>query len=404
MNVLLISPEYPPRCVGGGGVVYKNLSEQLASKGHSVKVLAGNLSNKNLVGSIESVEGKVDLNFVPLLPYPKLKKANSASYTPPTLPGLLFILKELVRNRNAVVHLHGFCHPVIDMTALACMATQKKYILTCHGIPVNPSNFSAPARVLFNLYLSTIGRLVVKKASALTTVSNSLKNECTSKNLTNKKTIVIPNGADDTLLLSKVQTVSIIERKYNLEGKKVIFALGRLSENKGFQHLVKAMHTVLTQVPTAVALIAGSGPYRTELEKLIENEGLSANVKLIGWVSEEEKAALFQRSDVVVFPSVNEPFGIVLLEALKLHKPLIAFNTESAREILHNDCALLVPVGDESELGQAVVQVIVNPLLKNKLVANSSVVDSYSWEKIATQYLNVYQSVNQSQMSECKRN
>ena len=111
MNVLLISPEYPPRCIGGGGVVYQNLSEQLASKGHNVKVLAGNLENKGLVGKVESVEGKVELNFVPLFPYPKFKKANSDSYTPPTILGFLFILKELVRNRTAVVHLHGFCHP-----------------------------------------------------------------------------------------------------------------------------------------------------------------------------------------------------------------------------------------------------------------------------------------------------
>jgi glycogen synthase len=394
VKVLLVSPEYPPRSIGGGGAVYKNLSEQLKRKGNSVNVIAGNFENKYVLGKIEVSDDNVRLSFVPLLPHPKLKKANSASYTPPTLKGILFIVKELVRNKNNIVHLHGFCHPIIEVTAFACMALRKKYLITCHGIPINPQTFSFPAKVFFNLYLSTIEKLIVKKAVALTTVSSSLKNECINRNLINKKMLVIPNGTDSTLTNPKANNAIAVEEKYSLQGRNMIFALGRLSENKGFQFLIRAMHNVIASVPNSVAVIAGSGPYKMQLEELIQSEGLSGNVKLVGWVSEEVKAALYDLSEVVVFPSINEPFGMVMLEALKLHKPLISFNTESAREVLSAESAMLVSVGNASALGNAIVQVLTDSELKSQLVANASKAKVSSWDKVANQYLDVYQVVN----------
>jgi glycosyltransferase involved in cell wall biosynthesis len=395
LKILLVSPEYPPRSIGGGGAVYKNLSGQLASKGHSVNVIAGNFDNKNPLGKIEVSEDNGHLSFIPLLPHPNLKKANSASYTPPTLRGILFIVKALVRNKNNIVHLHGFCHPIIEVTAFTCIVFRKKYVITCHGIPINPQTFSLPAKIFFNLYLSIIERLIVKNAVALTTVSGSLKNECISRNLINKKMVVIPNGTDSSLANPQANIVIAIEEKYSLQGRPVIFALGRLSENKGFHFLIKAMHTVIASVPNAVAVIAGSGPYKTQLEELIQSEGLSGNVKLVGWVSENVKAALYELSEVVVFPSINEPFGMVMLEALKLHKPLISFNTDSAREVLSPESAMLVAVGDASALGNAIVQVLTDSELKSKLVANASKANVSSWDKVANQYLDVYQVINE---------
>jgi glycosyltransferase involved in cell wall biosynthesis len=392
MKILLISPEYPPLNIGGGGLVYKSLSNQLKTRGHSINVVAGNYTNRQLAGNVATViDEDISVNFVPLFPL-NLKNANLKTYTPPTLGGFLFVLKQLIQRKNDVVHLHGFCHPLIDFSAFACMALRKKYVITCHGIP-KISSKTRLSTIILSVYLILVERMVVQKASALTTVSQSLKNECISKQLMNKKTLVIPNGANFSFKPAEPNVMQALEQAYSLNGKPVIFAIGRLSENKGFQYLIEAMQQVVLSVPDAITLIAGIGSYKESLQQLIDSKGLQTNVKLLGLISEEEKVALYKRADVVVFPSTNEPFGLVLLEASMMHKPIIGFDLKSTREIISDDGSLLVPVGDSQKLGQAIVEVITNPKLKSILESNSGKVKAQSWEKIANQYLNVYKKV-----------
>jgi glycosyltransferase involved in cell wall biosynthesis len=337
------------------------------------------------------------VNFVPLFPLSS-KNANLATYTPPTIRGLLFMLKKIIHCKDAAVHLHGFCHPTIDLAAVSCILLHKKYVITCHGIPKIPKETGKLTKMAFTLYLSAIERPIVQKAAALTTVSKSLKNECTNNQLINKKTSVISNGANLSLTPIEPMAIRLLEEKHQVKNKPVIFAIGRLSENKGFQYLIEAMQNVLQSIPDAVAFIAGTGAYRIELEKLISAKDLQNNVKLLDWINDEEKAAFYQRADVIVFPSTNEPFGIVLLEASMMHKPIVGFDITSTREILPKDTGLLVSVGDSVKLGQAIIEVISNPTLKSKLSAESEKVRADSWENISAQYLNVYQSITSPQM------
>lgn len=312
------------------------------------------------------------------------------------------MLKKIIHSKDAAVHLHGFCHPTIDLAAVTCILLQKKYVMTCHGIPKIPTETSRLTKLAFTVYLNLIERPIVQKAAALTTVSKSLKNECTNNQLINKSTSVIPNGANLSLTPIEPKAVQALEEKHQIKNKPVIFAIGRLSENKGFQYLIEAMQTVVRSIPDAVAFIAGTGAYHVELERLISVKGLESNVKLLGWISDQEKAAFYKRADVIVFPSTNEPFGIVLLEASMMHKPIVGFNIASTREILPKNAGLLVSVGDSVALGQAIIEVISNPILKSKLSAESEKVTAASWENISAQYLNVYQSINSPQMVNSK--
>jgi glycosyltransferase involved in cell wall biosynthesis len=394
MKVLLVTPEYPPLNIGGGGIVYENLSKQLKKNGHCINVVAGNFSNRKLFGRVERFPvNSVNVNFVPLLPFPKSKKFDLATYTFPTLNGILYIVKELVRSKNEVIHLHGFFHPIINITAFLCIVFRKKYILTCHGIAKSPEIFRFPSKNLFELYLSTIERTLVRKASALTMVSCFLMTECKSKNLVNKHMIVIPNGPNSSLGKVNPNLISGVEKKYSLNNKKLIFAIGRISPNKGFQFLIDAMQIVVAKVPNAVAVIAGSGSYKSSLVDLVNRKGLSNNVKLVGWVNEESKAALYERSEVVVFPSLYEPFGIVILEALMMHKPIVAFNTKSSKETIKKDTGLLVPTGNSKELADAILRIVTDSQLREKLVANTNRSEILSWEEISNKYVEIYNHV-----------
>jgi 1,4-alpha-glucan branching enzyme len=389
MKTLLITPEFPPAVIGGGGIVYQNLSEHLALKDNKVTVIAGNISNKGLWGKVKKPKAdNVVVNLIPLFPFPKNNNYVSSSYTFPTLSGSIHLLKELIKSKDTAIHLHGFCHPMIDMAAFFCLFFDRKYVLTCHGIPKSPETSSLKG--LFKLYLSTIESIVVRNAAALTVVSNALLNECKTKNLVNDNMTVIPNGPNNALVEVTAKTASEVEKKYSLENKKVIFAIGRMSPVKGFQFLVAAMQKVALILPDVVAVIAGSGPFLTTLIESVNETGLSDNVKLVGQISEQKKAALYQRSEAVVFPSLNEPFGIVILEALRMHKPIIAFNTESSREVIKKGTGLLVPAGDSAELANAIVKIVTDLPLRQRIIANTMKDEIVSWEKIADSYIGEY--------------
>ena len=404
MKVLLITPEFPPLNIGGGGIVYENLSKQLKLEGHEVTVIAGNFSNKSLIGNIECSQfNGLNVKFVPLLPFPKSSKFNSSSYTLPTLKGAIQIIKEINHSKEKVIHLHAFCHPMIDIAAFTCIFYHKKYVITCHGIPKSPEAMSFSSRNLFKIYLSTVERIVVRKASALTAVSNVLMRECATKKLTNQNTIIIPNGSNTALKRANPDTIINVEKKYALNNKKLIFAVGRLSPIKGFQFLVDAMQLVVTKVPDSVAIIAGSGPYKESLAEMINKNGLSGNIKLIGPIDEETKAALYERSEAVVFPSLNEPFGIVILEALMMHKPIIAFNTESSREIIQKGTGLLVPTNDTEALANAIMKIFTDKRLREQITAKTFTAKFSSWQEIVNQYLLVYQKLYEQNFMDNKQ-
>jgi glycosyltransferase involved in cell wall biosynthesis len=393
MNILLVCPEYPPRNIGGGGIVYKSIANELKKKGHKVRVIAGNLNCKQIVGQIELIYDQgVPVHFIPLILPPKFRNFDVRTYTPPTITGIAFLIKELIQSRKEVIHLHGLCHPLVDLAAFTCMLTRKKYVFTCHGIPKSPRTSGSFWRFILKSYLSIIEKIVIKRAAMVTTVSNSLLKECLEEKLTNKMMVVIINGVNTELQLVKPKPIGEFEKKYRLKGKRIVFAIGRLNQNKGFQHLINAMIDVTQRIPAAMAIIAGTGPYKERLQEQIYEKNLTKKVKLVGWISEEEKATFYKYCDTVVFPSLQEPFGLVILEALAMHKPVIAFNTETATQLLDNGFnSLLVPLADEKKLAATITRILEDKTLQEKIIANTyTKIRIFEWNKIIKKYINTY--------------
>lgn len=393
MRILIICPEYPPRNIGGGGIVYRNLAKNLTENGHDVQIIAGNFKNRKIFGHVEKIhDEQLSVNFVPLIFSPKFRRFNLETYTPPTFFGLLFLIKKILKTNNEIVHLHGLCHPIIDFAAFICVLSKKKYIFTCHGIPKSPATSGFFWRKLYDIYLALIGRFVIKNAVAVTFISKSLLSECKLENLVNENMSVIPNGVDNELQNVKSLSFGELDKKHKLKGKKIIFAIGRLNQTKGFQHLINAMPKIIEELPETILVIAGVGPYEGELKKQIQKKNLLSHVKLVGWVDEPEKKALYECSDVVIFPSTYEPFGLVILEAMSMKKPLIAFRTSSAKELMKNDIIdITVPVADENALSRSIIKILLNNNLKNEIIEmNLKRLECFDWSKITKKYVSTY--------------
>lgn len=149
----------------------------------------------------------------------------------------------------------------------------------------------------------------------------------------------------------------------------VIGAMGRFVAKKGFRTLIDALQHLATTGVTFRAVIAGDGEEAKTLRALASRRGLDGVVEFPGW--QDDKTAFFDRIDVFCLPSLHEPFGIVLLEAMAQALPVIATDSEGPSEIIHDGHdGVIVPSGDPSALAEAIAAVLRNPQAANEIGLN----------------------------------
>jgi glycosyltransferase involved in cell wall biosynthesis len=136
-------------------------------------------------------------------------------------------------------------------------------------------------------------------------------------------------------------------------------AYGRLVRKKGFDVLLRAFRALLDQGFAARLVLAGGGPEAPALAGLARELGLTEAVEFTGWC--DDVAGLLASHDVFVLPSLDEPFGIVVLEAMAMQMPIVATRTQGPREVLDGETAYLAEVGDVKTLTEAMAQALRDP-------------------------------------------
>jgi glycosyltransferase involved in cell wall biosynthesis len=188
--------------------------------------------------------------------------------------------------------------------------------------------------------------------------------------LPGEKIKVIHNGID----LNNWQTFNRWElrQKLGLERETfVILAVGRLVAWKGHSFLINALNTPPLKAEKNIKLlIAGDGPLKKQLTQLVAEQGLSAKITFLGYVTNVPE--LMAAADLFVLPSINEPFGLVLLEAMAAKLPIIATNDGGVPEIItHRQTGWLVPPQDATALAAAISRLKSDANLRATLAATA---------------------------------
>jgi glycosyltransferase involved in cell wall biosynthesis len=150
------------------------------------------------------------------------------------------------------------------------------------------------------------------------------------------------------------------------EDAKLMLALGRLHAVKGFDTLIRAV----ALLPDVYCVIAGEGPERAALSRLIDELGLRARIKLLGW--REDTGPLLKAADIFVSSSRHEPLGNMVLEAFGAQTPVLAARAEGPVELIrHGEDGLLVPVDDAKALAAAASELLGDVHLRVRLALNA---------------------------------
>ncbi len=233
-----------------------------------------------------------------------------------------------------------------------------------------------------------LGGLVTRLSSRVIAISESVRAKHRGAAL--KKVVVIPPGVDMGWFVPGTG---------EQPSQRVCF-IGRLTREKGIESLIEAAALVAERVPTARFVIAGA-PFTIDDEiylegiKLMTAEiGLTDRVEFPGYV--DDVKSLLVGCDMLAVPSRREGLGRVVLEAMAMGKPVVAFATGGLTEIITDgENGLLAAPGDSNALAQAMIRLLGDRDLAGRLGGNGrkTVASEYSSDLVAEKTMALYDEI-----------
>ncbi|MDP9225674.1 MAG: glycosyltransferase family 4 protein [Actinomycetota bacterium] len=231
-------------------------------------------------------------------------------------------------------------------------------------------------------------RIALRQADAVTACSRFVLADAEQRfGLPRGRGSVIPNGVEFN--------EGVPALPLDLPFKRFVLTMGRVVAKKGFDLMLDAFVSIARDHPEVGLVIGGSGPARDDLVRRAAEAGLAGRVSFPGVLSRGEIAWAMGVADVFVLPSRVEPFGIVVLEALRAGCPVVVSGRGGAPEIVRDgiDGLIVDPVQIEA-LSASVDRILTDKELAQRLsTSGRSRAAEFDWHSIAARYRDVYQRV-----------
>ena len=367
MKIALVSP-YDFAYPGGVTNHISSLEHHLTQMGHQVKVIAPASKAVSTFGD----------RFIPIgKPRPIPASGSIARIT--ISPWLSSRIKAVLdQEKFDIIHLHEPLVPMLCTTVLRLSHTP------------NVGTFHASGARDWYSYSSPLGKLLLKKwfikLDGKIAVS-TLAMDCISKHFPGYYNI-IPNGIDLEHFSPDVSPIDEF-----CDGKLNILFVGRLEKRKGVNYLLEAYQRVKGEVSNSRLIIVGPGTrLRHKYEKQVKHNGLK-DVVFVGYASYVELPRYYKTADIFCAPATGwESFGIILLEAMAVGKPVVASSIEGyASLVTHGGEGLLVPPKDKEILARALISLMTDESLRQQMGARGRLrAREYDWKLIAQRVLNYY--------------
>ena len=302
---------------------------------------------------------------------------------------------EDLRERAAtfdIVHIHGL-YRFHDLAAATVARHQGiPYLIQAHG-SLDPWHRRQKRRAK-NLYHGLIEDPIIRGAAAVLCTSHREQSSIRALAY-DVPTQVIPVGIDaESLRLPGDFQFAAAGVD---DGARVVTFLGRISAKKGVPLLVESFRSVATAFPNARLLIAGPDDegIGRDLTVRIAEGGLRDRVYFPGVLGDSQKRALLQRSDVLVLPSADESFGIVVAEAMAVGCPVVVSPDVAIEDVVRASGAGLVVRRHPSAIANAVAAILSEPALGRSMgeAGKVTVDEQFSWPIVARKMEALYDAV-----------
>jgi glycosyltransferase involved in cell wall biosynthesis len=194
-----------------------------------------------------------------------------------------------------------------------------------------------------------LDRLCLPHYESVICVSGDLHEQCIRAGVPAHHCVLIENGIDTDEYQRRQTKVQAKERLGVPPRRLVVGAVGRLSPEKGFDNLIRALQGLLARGLDVELLIAGEGDERLHLQKLSTDLGMGERVRFLGYQSDTRK--IYEAMDVFALSSIREGLPNVLLEAMAMEVPVVATRIAGIPQLIADgENGLLVEPGSEAQL------------------------------------------------------
>lgn len=375
MKILMLTWEYPPRIVGGIARVVHDLSKRLIKDGHEVTVVT---YKEGDLPDYENDKG-VKIYRVPNF---EINPNNFIDWIMQLNFNLVAKATEIIAKEGKfdVIHAHDWL-----------VAYAAKTLKNSFGIPLVATIHATEAGRNGGIhdetqrYINDSEWLLTYEASEVIVNSSFMKSEIQRLfGLPYDKINVIPNGLNMTAFSGLEKDYSF-RRQYAADNEKIILTMGRMVYEKGVQHLIAAMPKILANYHDAKLVVVGKGGMIDDLRMQADALGISQKVYFAGFLN-SRKVPIYQCSDIAVFPSTYEPFGIVALEAMLAGIPTVVSDVGGLGEIVkHGINGMKSYAGNPNSIADSVLELLYHPELCANVTkaAKAEVKENYNWAKIA---------------------
>jgi glycosyltransferase involved in cell wall biosynthesis len=338
MKILFVTHRYPPR-TGGVETHVQELATRLVERGHDVTVFS---ADDGTDVATESTDDGVHV-----------RRFRSVS------PGGSFYVAPqmaiAVRKADAdVVHAHNYHAFPLFFVALG--VTDQRFVVTTHYHGESASYFRD---ALLSLY-RPFGRWAVQQADEVIAVSEWEQDQLRED-----------FGVDATVIPNGVDVERFAEAEPEERERPYLLCVGRLEEYKGVQYVIRA----LLELPDYDLVVAGTGPYRDELEETAQEESVAERVHFLGYIDDQHLSRLYTGAEVYVSMSEFESYGITIAEALAAGTPCVVREAGGLREWTQKDGVLGIKTPSAQRIKSGVEQAVSHGISFYQLSSWGDIVD-----------------------------
>ena len=319
MKVAMFADSFHPT-VDGAVVAMDIASAGLEKRGHEVIVIAPDVQPR------PTIHRKV--HYLPATEfrgYPGYRVAIAPSD----------MLEFLRGEKVDVIHCHGLASmAILSLTAARVMKIP--HVLTFHTLAHEGMRHYSPLKMRPDFMDSLVWiylRNLLKRPEVVIVPSSPIREELMANKVEMKACEVVPTGVDCSKFTPNRYDKRFLE-KYGLLGKRVLLHVGRLSTEKRLDIVLSSLKKLAPAEPDLRLLVVGSGPSEGLYKKMATDLGVSERVIFTGFLPDDELAAAYASSELLVIASTFETQGLVVLEALASGTPVAGIRYRAIPEFV----------------------------------------------------------------------
>src|SRR6185437_842633 len=348
MNILLLS-QFFSTTKGGGEYVFSILAKMLVKNGHNVWIITNKIKD-------ERYDKNLNIIFVnPVIKYQGGLPPSFSDNIRYVVNAVITGSKIIKKNNIDIIHSNNFS-PALAGSVLSGLFSIP-HVMTVHDI------FSLCGKNYWTKWgdQANVSKMNVMLAPFFEKLMVKLRHDCVHT--------VSDASKDDLIKFGEKKHIHVIHNSIdagpvlNEAVNPLRFVhVGRLVFYKNLEVVIQAIGILKKTQPNVKLVIIGDGPHKKSLQELTNKLGLGNNVEFLGYVSLDEKMKIIAASNALVFPSLCEGFGLVILEAFSQRTPVLVSNIKPMSDIVSDGKnGFVLDPYDEKSWAEHLLQLIENP-------------------------------------------